>query len=1020
VVCGSASGFRYAQFAKAGWADDQPNPPAFEATVLPNRTVLHWLWKYLGNPANPKTAKPPPNILLLQESNTAFGESVTHHGPRHAEADPDQPHVFRVPYPLHISQLRASYEQQQAARLESRPVPHVGRDLPFPAEGINKEAMRRSEVTAQAPLMTATVNDLILNNLVTTMEQKQAQHVCIISTDPQDQIFLARLIRDRYPDVQLATTEGDLLFTHEDYNYALRGMITASTYPLHMDVQRWSQPGAGSSDQLRILFSHQSFQGCYNAALVHLAEFTTDGMDDNGKAQLRAAQLQARMLDYGWEGPTYCHRSTVPPIWFGVVAGNGQLVPVGCVGPQDYFGCNGEDDLTYVYKRPDNTAPRTPEFHIRMPSMAFLLFLVVVATNIYFFRSACRYLSRSSWDQESPVELCCQYKQRLDFGAICLVQAIFYGRVALWALTPLLTPYFWSAIRGWAGQPRLSLRMELLLPDLATAIVFLVSTVMVGVSWIWLYRSFLREAGGWHLSACRSRIMWLISHSAPLELFSGREQHAVRIPRPSLWGWLVRSGFWLVVANGLMFLLVSFVVDCFLVRGIVAVMQGIRVEDALQFEQLAHLSSGVSPLLPRGLFCAALFAWGYCLVKKLYLAKYHGISQSFPECQSSSRFAKLRALDGDVHDELLAPSTLRLHFLPCVMIFGIDSLPPVDGPLVGFLSIVAFGVGIFLLLFTLLHFWRAWQSLRRLLRSLALLPMQGAFERLGDKATTLFGHYLFSLRPRHSHLALAAQQFVLLRKLYPAFRSALSRKKSLPADLLAAASTEVQKAFPESEFRPDVAGVFESESTPAENLAGASAATWGRKTAEECQQLAGRCLRVLEVFWPLQSMETAFGRPSQSRAAVAAPEYLGLKPDDPIRQWLVAAEDFVAGEIMRYLSQFTAQLRTLLTSLTLASLLLLLSVTVYPFIPQHQLVLGFTILAGLVAVAIGMFLVQLNRDELISRISGTPPNQFTPDLTFIQETASYVLPIIAALVIQFPFVTSALRSLFEPLFHIIH
>ena len=65
------------------------------------------------------------------------------------------------------------------------------------------------------------------------------------------------------------------------------------------------------------------------------------------------------------------------------------------------------------------------------------------------------------------------------------------------------------------------------------------------------------------------------------------------------------------------------------------------------------------------------------------------------------------------------------------------------------------------------------------------------------------------------------------------------------------------------------------------------------------------------------------------------------------------------------------------------------------------------------------FLVQLNRDELISRITRSAPNRFTPDLSFLHGTTAYVLPILAGLMVQLPLVTSTLRSLLDPLFHIL-
>ena len=87
--------------------------------------------------------------------------------------------------------------------------------------------------------------------------------------------------------------------------------------------------------------------------------------------------------------------------------------------------------------------------------------------------------------------------------------------------------------------------------------------------------------------------------------------------------------------------------------------------------------------------------------------------------------------------------------------------------------------------------------------------------------------------------------------------------------------------------------------------------------------------------------------------------------------------------------------------------------------PQSLLLRFLMLLAGTTAAFIMTFLYQLNRDELISRITRSTPNRFTPDLAFVNGAAAYVLPILAGLMLQFPYVTSTLRSLVDPLFHVI-
>src|SRR5262249_4384185 len=128
---------------------------------------------------------------------------------------------------------------------------------------------------------------------------------------------------------------------------------------------------------------------------------------------------------------------------------------------------------------------------------------------------------------------------------------------------------------------------------------------------------------------------------------------------------------------------------------------------------------------------------------------------------------------------------------------------------------------------------------------------------------------------------------------------------------------------------------------------------------------------------------------------------------------------FCAIEITRYLKQFIVQLRTLLASLTLGSILLLLAAAAYPFFPRSQLLVFLTVLGGVTSVAIVIFLIRLNRAEMSSWSTSRPPNRFPPAWVFVEGTAKSVLPILAAFTVQFPFVTSTLRTLLDPLFHLL-
>jgi hypothetical protein len=1029
VVCGSARGFNQKVFQE-GWTDANKQS-TFERTILPDELVFGHVWDYLKKQTRSSDQVA---IVLLQEGNTGFGSNAAQIADKAGQAPEGRERsdfaFYHIPFPLHISQLRAAYTREQLARLESQGLPHAGRNLPFPrTDSDNKDA---GTVRARDPLMTATANDLVLNNMVTTLAQKRARRICLLGTDPQDIIFLARLIRDRHPDVQLVTLGTDLLFTHEDYTYALRGMIVAGTYPLYPGFQRWSDLTV-KTNPLRILFSHEAFQGYYNAALVHLAD--TAAATGNDKTA-----ILERMLDYGWE-PVEGEggkKVTLPPIWISVVGGNGQLIPVEYLSPNEkgkhrhYTLDEAVANHVFCREWPANKDAFTLDLGMAdYPNMSFVFFLLLLIVSLYLLYHAHRYVRTSIWNSSDVDELCCRYKQRIDFGVVCLAQMLFYGQVAVLFWVPLARPY--------REEPPYVLGAKIML---------VLSLAVLAASYVLFIHVHSLQPGNWRPAKRYRQFLEMSRGSKPI------------VGCPAWLGWLSRSGFWVALLDVVMLGIATLTLACFLWRvgvAAVATMGNPGADQLIYFERIIHLNNGVTPLLPRFFFCTALFGWGYCLVKKLYLANRCDVASPFPAAGAGA-FVGLRKIHEQVRSELMPPSTLRNHFWECALLFAIasvvfvkfyqDIVPPLDGRAYGLITLFGFSLGALLLLFTLLQFYFAWSQVRKLLRFLALLPMQSAFQRLNEKVVALFGGYLHSLRPRHSHLKVSEQQFEQLQRSFPAFVAAIRTAATatppeaigeLSAERVVAVWNEVQTAFPGDRLGPSITGDFNRELQPAveedleppdpnhrgdgrphHRLAPPAPPSheWGGKTGVDCTDVSRRCLSVLRHFWPLHSMTEAFGQTTQE-GHPAPRGYLALSKQAAVRDWAVAAEDFCAIEIARYLAQFIVQLRTLLTSLTVGSLLLLLAATVYPFFPQHQLLLCLTIVAGVTAAAIVFFLVQLNRDEVISRFSHSEPNRFTLDWSFVHGAAAYVLPIVAAFMLQFPIVTSTLRSLLDPLFHVI-
>jgi hypothetical protein len=1059
VACGSANGYDPDQFFRVWHASGVDGDPGdwLKTTVLPDKLVRRWLYKFLDNPANPKRGTQPNPLVVIQETNTGFGQAATQRT-RSLNGEDDAKRVFTIPFPIHISQLRASYTKEQLAKLEIAGLPRPAHTIPFP-QGEDEDRGPAEAVPVQAPLMTTALNDLVLTNMLALLAQRRARHVCLVASDSRDSIFLASLLRQRSPDVQLCTTEANLLFTHPDYNYALQGMIVASTYPLQPGVQGWSE--TNSADQRRILFSHQSFQGYYNAVLVHL-----DDLPKMKCAEGDPLPPSAHMLDYGWS--SNITGKTGPGVWISAVGQNGQLVPAYFVSPQDITedlkqSVNDENkDIKgeamslqkwygdFLYHREQARSQPGPRLaRALLPNMWPLLFVAtLLATGCGLYR-AYDWLRRSDWQQVAAHEpgwaqerMSC-YKQRIDFTAACIAVMVLFGWFAQMALVPV-------QYADWRHNPlAYAVTFFIMVASLVIIVAAQVCVVQVHVRWSWLALLFGPQllviklvqfvigpygVAGERLAEYRA----VIRESANLGELPG-EQTAGKAPSSMGHGsWLRRSGFWMVCSDGgallISFVAFGFLQYCFAGNALSTTFDPLEL---LWFDRLAHTPNGLSALMPVFFLCAAAFAWGLFLVKKLYLANRFSVPCPFPR-DGRKDFVDLNRLDRRLRAEIMPPSTWQQHPAQCAgllvllsLVFGKlwhESIPPLDGAVFGTVTLACFFAGSFLLVFTLYQVYLTWGKLRRMLRCLALLPMADAFGRLPHKVVSVFGHYFSSERPRYSHLAIATHQFDLFRRWFPAFRSTTQQLPArLPCDAAGKETKEGQ--YPDGVFLAAVGASLEVQfggGTPeALQETFQKDLDWVEERdyeqAARCiNDQARKCLAVLPGLWPAHSMEEAFGHAvPEGRSDVPAETFLALPANNPIREWTLLAENFVAVEIIRYLSQFFIQLRNMLTSLTVGALLLLIAAAVYPFRPQYLLVLTLAILGGAVAVFMVVFLVQANRDELISRITGTTPNRFTPDLGFLQTTANYVLPIIGGILLQFPFFTSGLRALAEPLFHII-
>ncbi len=134
-----------------------------------------------------------------------------------------------------------------------------------------------------------------------------------------------------------------------------------------------------------------------------------------------------------------------------------------------------------------------------------------------------------------------------------------------------------------------------------------------------------------------------------------------------------------------------------------------------------------------------------------------------------------------------------------------------------------------------------------------------------------------------------------------------------------------------------------------------------------------------------------------------------------LQEWGRRAEDLMAIFFLRWLAAALCQIWILLGFLVVGSLSLLMAVSSYPIPYQSQAIFGLKLLIALLAVVIGWIVVGLNRDELISRISNTTPNQLTLDGNLLSSLFTYVIPLLGILVVFSFDASDMIRALLDPI-----
>jgi hypothetical protein len=136
---------------------------------------------------------------------------------------------------------------------------------------------------------------------------------------------------------------------------------------------------------------------------------------------------------------------------------------------------------------------------------------------------------------------------------------------------------------------------------------------------------------------------------------------------------------------------------------------------------------------------------------------------------------------------------------------------------------------------------------------------------------------------------------------------------------------------------------------------------------------------------------------------------------DADRAWLEHADDLTALQIVLIVREMSARLVASMILTLVLTLLVLASHTWYPAQPR-QMLMGFSWACILTtAAASASVFIQMDRNEIMSHISGTPVNRVTWDVAFISKLLLWVvIPLLSLFAAQFPEAGSALLQWLLP------
>jgi len=943
-------------------------PPqiSFQATVIPDNVLKWHLFDFLKEELGAKLEE---DVALFVEGGTSYGSNFAKKStPDHLEPR------FVISFPLHVSQLRAAYERDEALRNPGGASRAPRHSLELALDSPDQDS--RDVLRAQDPGTALNIADLVISHSIETIRREGIRFVGILASDPRDVLFLSRKIREAGASVTLFTFGTDILLTHSDYERYLRGMLVVSPYPLFPVNQAWTGT-AGA----RLAFPGASEEGIYNA-VQYLVGRTPSATQPGSRPRLveyrrpnRPGPRKPRPAGADQQPP----REPRPPIWI-MAVGRGGFWPVNFIprytsSSLDTSGSRYASrelgDLAKVaeaYVLKDPTEPEssegrdsasqetraTKEFDYHppgaVPSFLIIEIVFVVLILVYVFVRL-PFLSRVSPQLEKRLSIVCErilgvkdVPDAIDANQTYLVcAAILLATVQAAVFVTLV------GMKAFFDEHRPALVVSLLV---LLCLVGIAGRDLVGLS------RRAREEGG---------------------------------SRPARLGVVVA----LVYLVGALFIVLEYVLE---VRD-----EGWS-ETLASYARTLDLTSGISPVLPFLFAILVLCLWVACNLQRAFLLEVHG--NAWPSAERTT-LAGFRDIYESIQSLLADPvRRFAMVLVPLVVLLPASRVfshfDTIDGDHWSGVWLFLFLACFVSILYAVALFLALWVRLRRFLRRLAWHPAAEAFRRLPEAlGTTPWRMWrtlpsLTALEASVSQLRLIVNsQRVADSEPWKTLRvKALRLYADQAAELLTRAFTAASTSFAASlpaqrELRQLLAKAFDLVVEELEDV-------WARwpGTGDRIEELrrAGAKEQFLDVA-------------AWVRKGIPA----------PVDVWFRAAEEFFAIRMSSVIRYVFLQMKNLLSFSFLGFIFLLAAINAYPFEPFHSVMALIWVIGVVGLTAIGWVLIGMNRDRVLSYIGKTKPGEVSISAEFVTTMTIYIIvPLLTLLATQFPGIGDFVFSVFTP------